>query len=527
MGGMKVFKINSFVYFIFQFPWLTLCNSDVVPQEGLLRNLSFLTKNVNKRIKMVEFLRNKTDKDTLIYRDHIYVWENFLVDQFVSDRYDIGIVQEDFIALCKFKGKNCYDYFTIHPHHTFGNCFTFKVPKNVIPTPHIERGLSLMLKSHDVMTTAVYNAQTNIDGTNSIRLVLHEENTVPDMINEAMEIVPGHSTSISLVQQKLHRINTPSSKCNENAWFESSGNMIKETRRLCSQSCIIAQFYRNCGCITVQNIGTRITPYKKSKNIPIENAKHCLYINLSDMDETLQRGLCEVRTQNTVDKMTRPCMEDCKWNCEETQYKTTVSYAKWPQNAGVKDFIKKYVIPSSNTTEYKRYWFSLNDNYNTSYLLDKSSMLKYMDLVNNLYDDENATKLENIPKMLENKTILPILNTDHKNLPTMQDAEIKWVQSSFYRLNVYFKDPIVEVHTQVLDSSFADLCSGIGGSLGLWVGCSVISIIEVLTLLGGIAKIGCKSLHGKLFHKNIKSMKVVPEKVSALDKSLHSIKIEQ
>ncbi len=489
----------------------------MVPQEGLLRNVSFLMENVNKRLKMAEFLRNKTDKDTRIYRDRIYVWENFLADQLVSDRYDMGIVQEDFIVNCKFQDKNCYDYFTIHPHHTFGNCFTFQVPKNVLPIPGIERGLSLILKSHDVMTTAVYNAQTNIDGTNSIRLVLHEENTVPDMVNDAMEIVPGFSTSTSLAQQNIHRINTPVSKCIENPWFENSGKMVKETMIMCAQSCIIAYFYRNCGCITVQHIGSRITPYKTNKNILLENVKHCFYINISDLDETLHRGLCQVRTQNIVGKMAKPCLEDCRWNCEETQYKTTVSYAKWPQNAGVKDFIKKYVIPSSNRPEYKRYWFSLNENYNTSYLLDKSSMLKYMDVVDKVYDGDNinATKLQDIPKMLENKTILPTLNTDHKNLPSLQDAEIKWVQNSFYRLNVYFKDPVVEVHTQVLDSSFADLCSGIGGSLGLWVGCSVISIIEVLTLLGGITKIGCKSLHRKLLQRSIKLMKVVPEKLDS------------
>ncbi len=510
---------------LFQFPWLTLCNSDAVPQEGLLRNVSFMTKNLRKRVKMFNFISNETDKDTLIYRDRIYVWENLLADQFVNDRYDIGIVQEDFIVHCKFGIENCYNYFTIHPHHTFGNCFTFRVPENAKPIPGIARGLSLILKSHDIPTSAVYDAQTNIDGTKSIRIVIHEPYTIPDMVNNAMEIIPGYSTSIGLVQKNIQRINTPFSKCNENPWFDSLGSKVKETRPICFQSCVIANFYQNCGCITVQHIGARIIPYKTNKNILI-NGKYCLYINVSDMDETLERGLCEVKYQRIIGKMAISCMGDCKGSCEEIQYKTTVSLAKWPQDNGIADFIYKYVIPSSNKTEYKRYWFSLHDIYNTSYPLDKKSTLRFMDIRNAVLEEENVTKLEEIQKMLENKTILPLIHDQHKNLSSMKDAEIKWVQNSFYRLNVYFRDPVIEVHTQILNHPFTDLCSGIGGCLGLWVGCSVISIIEVLQLLGGMVKIGWKSMHRKLFSTNRMLTKVVPKEVTT-DMSLHTIVIEQ
>ena len=498
---------------LFQFPWITLCSSDAIPLEGYDRNLTFFFRNFENVYSMWHFLRNNTDREVLIYKERIAVWENFLVEQLTGDRYDIGVLLEDFIVHCKFGDENCSDYFVTHPHHLFGNCFTLQVPGNVVPYMGIEDGLSVIL-AHNIPSSDQYNAHTKIDETKSVRVMVHEPYTIPDMVNNAIEITPGYSTSIGLVQQNIKRIDTPFNKCNGNPWFHISGKRVKETRSLCQQSCMIKYVYERCGCITLQRIGSQIMPYKTNEHILLGNVQHCLYINLSNMDDTLRRGLCESQNQKVVNKMARPCIRNCKLNCEEIKYKTTISYAKWPQDIGIGDFVEKYIIQSSNKTEYKRYWFSLNVNYDTSYPLNKKSMLNYADadrLVEEIvseYEEYNETVHQIITNMIENTTILPTIQSNHKNLPSMQDAEIKWIQNSFYRLNVYFRERIVEVHTQVLNYPFEDLCSSIGGCLGLWVGCSVISIIEILQLLGGIGKITCEYIREKLFPSNTVMVKV-------------------
>ncbi len=58
-----------------------------------------------------------------------------------------------------------------------------------------------------------------------------------------------------------------------------------------------------------------------------------------------------------------------------------------------------------------------------------------------------------------------------------------WVKNSFYRLNVYFRQSSVEQHTQVPSFSMPDLFSGVGGILGLWLGISVMTIIEMFSFL--------------------------------------------
>ncbi len=204
-----------FSVYLFQFPWVTLCSSDAIPLEGYGRNLTYFFRTNEKVLKMLIFLSNNTDEDVLIYKDRIQVYENFLAEQLIDDRYDVGILQEDFIVHCYFGEKNCLDYFTTHPHHLFGNCFTLKIPDNVVPYMGIEQGLSVIL-NHNIPSSGIYNAQTKIDETKSVRVIVHEQNTVPDMVNNAIEITPGFSTSIGLVQQNIQRIDTPSSKCNKN-----------------------------------------------------------------------------------------------------------------------------------------------------------------------------------------------------------------------------------------------------------------------------------------------------------------------
>ena len=73
--------------------------------------------------------------------------------------------------------------------------------------------------------------------------------------------------------------------------------------------------------------------------------------------------------------------------------------------------------------------------------------------------------------------------TSYYKVKTVDELNTKWVKESFYRLNIYFRQSTVEQHSQIPSFTFADLWSGIGGILGLWVGISVITIIEMCTFI--------------------------------------------
>ncbi len=49
---------------------------------------------------------------------------------------------------------------------------------------------------------------------------------------------------------------------------------------------------------------------------------------------------------------------------------------------------------------------------------------------------------------------------------TLEETEKKWIKKYFYRLNVYFSEPTIQTHKQVISFSFTDLLSTVGGVLG-------------------------------------------------------------
>ena len=80
------------------------------------------------------------------------------------------------------------------------------------------------------------------------------------------------------------------------------------------------------------------------------------------------------------------------------------------------------------------------------------------------------------PEMFEYVMDVP---ASYYNVKTVSELNAKWVKESFYQVNIYFHQTAVEQHVQEPSFSFPDLCSSIGGILGLWAGFSVMTIIEI------------------------------------------------
>ncbi len=84
----------------------------------------------------------------------------------------------------------------------------------------------------------------------------------------------------------------------------------------------------------------------------------------------------------------------------------------------------------------------------------------------------------------ENATLIPAIDEDLTKQDTLEEAQNKWIDTHFYRLNVYLRDSKTVHYTQVVKVGIADLFSGIGGCLGLWIGFSVITLIEICLFFG-------------------------------------------
>ena len=409
-------------------------------------------------------------------------------------RKDIGHTLNNIMLDCTFYGQECDSNFTLLQSPKYFNCYTFQNSHLKISSVGIENGLSLILKGEEISITNAYHMMSNTENTKSLRVAIHEPYTVPNLLDSSLELVPGYSTSVALSQQTVERLDTVNSKCSPESWFDHGLNKeshifegIKETFFTCVQNNIIKLVISKCKCIPA------IMPIYSEQTSEYSNYPYCLQKDISDINDTIARVMCETEVLEEIQRgMEFPCV----WNCKEIKYPSEISYSKWPLETAVTDFLDRFVVRNPNSSVYlylKILRQKYNGSVNNSYDPDKVfTYLDGVDLAFKLYDsniDANKRSTD-FSKILENKTFMPSIKLSHVSLQTIAEAEERWVTETFYRLNVYFKDPTVEVHRQVLNYSPADLWSGVGGCVGLWIGCSIITMVEILEFMSQIIQIG-------------------------------------
>ena len=405
-------------------------------------------------------------------------------------RHELSHKQNDIIIACRFHSMMlCDDAFKLLLSPTFINCYTY-VGSETKPYPvGVENGLSLILKEDELSWNKFYTDASNIQNTKGLRISIHEPYTIPNLIDDSIELVPGYSTTIALQQKNMERINTPKSNCMSESWID---NNFRSTTFSCLLQCEVDYIWRRCGCWS--EIKPQMYPFKAE-----ENNLQCTFYNESDINSLQEMPLkfrCELNGMEELNTIKEagthpPCIAECNWECNSIEYATDVTHSRWPVNEEVPSFLDQYVDEKSNKFN-KDYRAILHYKYNGSFgehykNEDTFTFNKAVEMSREILTSANPAEIENewITKS-KTKTIIPSISSQHLNLSSIEEAEIKWVQDSFSRLNIYIKEPVVEVHKQVLDYSPADFGSALGGILGLWAGISIITVIELFEFLCGL-----------------------------------------
>ncbi len=436
---------------------MTLCGSELQSQLGTLKHAQTMIKLARGQGEFTRLIQNFSHypNNTLlqVFVKRFYAKETFQVNLPLNILYDMGAYKDDFIVDCKFRHRDCLNNFSLLQDFRFLNCYTFRTTGNFKMKKGPEQGLSLILKGTDIPAQAYYNIASNIANTKGIRVVIHEPDTIPDMITDAFEIMPGHSTSVSMVQKNMKRISTPNSKCDYHGFGNVFGQKIKRRQETCLQDCLVNHILHKCDCITMD--GAESEALRRNT----DPSKFCYFTNMSDISTSTEKGLCEVSQIIYVDNDIEECQDECHWDCEETLYEYSISTSSWPMDSTIRSigtsnlgFIDTFVLNKPETIFYKQYWKRMNQTYSlTKGEFRKEKELLFLDIADIFYaavlgSEEDGKRLEELSK---NNTFSFSINPSLLNLSNSEEAEKKWISETFFRLNIYFRRTQVETHTQV------------------------------------------------------------------------------
>ncbi|CAH1793039.1 unnamed protein product [Owenia fusiformis] len=384
-----------------------------------------------------------------IYSNQGY-FENF---NFMSDyTHQLG----NFIPVCSYQGRQCLrSDFHILDHPEYFSCFTFNGANKTIDNPITKitgpkGGLSLVLYLDVGQLSMIYTPSYPTSGSQGVRVVIHEKGTLPDPENDGFDIEPGHSINAALSVNERRLMKPPWGECNDQNPELYSG--FTYTKKHCQLSCLQKFIYRTCGCIKSSLPIDEETVYKE----------YCLKLHAKEWAKlttnqynktTIVSDMENFRCQNREFLSSDVEVQDgcqCLEKCSYQTYDMTLSQSEWPMKGIEIEFYCRTIMSM--------------DSYINSSIYDRFHDI-FPEYCDHSKDEDLLTKIQK-----------------------------ETLRENFIRLNVYFKDLETKITNQVEDFTISSMISEIGGSLGFFVGMSIITIAEIILLCWNIT-----SLIGKKF----------------------------
>ncbi len=391
-------------------------------------NFAAAAKN-NSKIKAVfDHMNSAQDANEELYQSD---YTSFVGEE---DAPLMGHRLHDFVLRCQFDRKPCKDddfvQFVFPP---FVNCFTFVGQKDTEMKTRGEKDsgltMSMYLEPDNISVASLYNPKAGSVYSGGVRILLSPPNQLKTIGHSAHEAAAGFSTSLVFDTTEHTRLPEPYNQC-RHAVLPSLNTDIPYSFMECRNECIQKATIEECGCKNTHFM------VRNRKNIS-SCADHLLSNkSISDTMMSCQVGVIH-KTMGIPNYFSDECK--CFWPCSDMTYSVAMSLSNWPTKSSMKYFL-----------------------YNT---IEKHSRKK--DLKANHYYE-----------------FLKVSNAS-------DDDIFFWVSHHFLRLNIYARSDMVVVKQEKPKYTVTDLLSCIGGSLGLWVGVSVLTFgkaFDYLVLVSGRTK---------------------------------------
>lgn len=381
----------------------------------------------------------------------------------------IGYSVENFVINCRFNNEDCSpnNFSLFFEGKNYYNCYTFNngyedktgKPNNkklLMHTTGPQNGLSLIL-SLDTENAppgayGIYDVKNHMAFSAGVRTQVHAPNTIPSPADHGFDVPPGYSTSVGLKAILHSRLPHPHGNC---TFTTLEGDRVyRNTLFTCFALCKQKIIVKVCGCKTAALPMYKETDPQKG-DIPfcgtIKNWKNKINLFKEKAKVELKTLMCEHKVLTNLNndrsyEKTCGCFQPCK----ETAYQKSLSLSYWPlefyQYSALIEFYKDH----ANTTDLIK----------EALQRLTSTTLRYQ---------ENATK----------GIHMEYTQTDLNNINRASTT----IRQNLIRLNIYLEDLSIVEFTQMPAYDLADLFADIGGTLGLWMGISVLTIMELVELL--------------------------------------------
>lgn len=411
-----------------ELPSVTVCNiNPISPSKS-----NYMTEKQQEYVDiltMLSYLQNATAMGKVDFvNNHIFRLMSpiGLYEHDLEAPEQAGQTFTDFVIKCRIYGETCKgEYFSKVVDSQYYNCYMFngfEVPKNQtisLATTGPQNGLSLILYLESD------NGHTNEIG------VYDQNSNVFNGAGARVVIHPPRTFPSPL-----------DSGFDVPPGFSTSVGINAKRRQLlggdyekCSNDKYTSETnheYSRDECLkmcnqrlVIERCGCK-TPYLPTSP-SASNISYCGYLHKQNFNVTIENMMCEAAVlhefSNTDLYLTCYCLSPCS----ETSYNTFISQSYWPLEHFAYNFI-----------------------------------------VTHIYNHPESTNLKAYQVFKDPATINDIGGLVRKN---------------FLRLNVYFESLNTDIRRQREAYDGAALFSDIGGTLGLWIGCSMLTVCEFLQLV--------------------------------------------
>ena len=438
-----------------EFPSVTICN---IAAMSLTKINAQIQKNTSNIMNWLMFISatNFGEQDARMDSNQAF-YENLEEEA----RY-VGHDLDNFIINCRFNQKDCTpsNFTLFFDGKNYFNCYTFntgydfdknqpKEEKLLMHATGPQNGLSLIISLDNEDPPpggyGIYDIKNHIAHSSGVRVQVHAPNTKPSPADHGFDVPPGYSSSVGLKAILHSRLPDPHGNCTSDNLMGDRPyrNTIFSCLQLCKQKILV----KICQCKTAA-----LPMFQGTEDIPfcgtIKNWKRKMDVFMAKEKVELMYLACEDKVlQNLANNRSYEQTCECFQPCKETSYQQSLSLSYWPlefyQLNAMQVFYKDKVKTNPMQTA-----FSKLDEIQKRYAPLAGHGVQY-----------NRSDLED---MLRSSTL---------------------IRQNLLRLNIYLEDLSIVEFTQMPAYELADLFADIGGTLGLWMGISVLTIMELVELV--------------------------------------------